>query len=78
MLVKIAIFASACALSGCGGPAVVRVVDGRAEEGRFISQGAYAYYGRAATAEAAGDLASATRWLEAASALDPEGPEGWT
>ena len=39
-------------LAGCAAPTVVRVVDGRAIEGRFISEYAYALYGRAAYEEA--------------------------
>lgn len=63
---------------GCGDPTVVRVVDGRPEEGRFISQAAYAYYAHAVEAEAAGDLDGARRWIEVATTLDADGPEAWT
>lgn len=71
-------FACALALAGCSEGSVVRVVEGRPQAGRFISTAAYAYYGHAANAEAAGDLAAAKRWLDAAATLDPDGPEVWT
>jgi tetratricopeptide (TPR) repeat protein len=66
------------AISGCAEPGVVRVVDGRPELGRFISERAYALYGRGAEAEAAGDLDRAEAAFLLASEQDPESPEIWT
>ncbi|APR79489.1 TPR repeat protein [Minicystis rosea] len=69
---------AAVVLAGCGEPVVVRVVDGRAVPGRFISEYAYALYGRGAEAEAHGDLAGAVRAFALAAEADPESPEIWT
>lgn len=69
---------SSLVLVACGDPTVIRVVDGRPQAGRFIADSAYAAYAHAAEAEAARDLPSAIRWMEAAAAADPEGPEPWT
>lgn len=63
--------------AGCVEPSVVRVIDGRAVSGRFISASAYAYYARGADAEAQGDLPDALRAYE--SALDEDdSAEIWT
>ena len=82
----------ACGLAGCAAPTVVRVVDGREVEGRFVSDYAYALYGRAAYEEAkvghgrgadgleldarAGRAALAA--LEAAASEDDESAHLWT
>lgn len=63
---------------GCGMPSVVRAVDGREIEGRFISEYAYMLYGVAADAEARGDLATALNTFQAAAEEDEESPEIWT
>ncbi len=63
--------------AGCASSGVVRVVDGRPVEGRFVSPRAYAYYARGASAEARGDLPDALRDYEAAVAED-EGADLWT
>lgn len=68
----------AVALTGCGAPTVVRVIDGHPVEGRFISTAAYALYARGAEAEAAGDLPGAARAFTAAAEEDPASPEIWT
>jgi tetratricopeptide (TPR) repeat protein len=70
--------AAALALAGCGTQTVVRIVDGKPEEGRFISPAAYAYYARGADAQARGDLGGAQRAFELAIAHDPASPEIWT
>jgi hypothetical protein len=44
---------------GCASPTVVRVMDGREVEGRFISEYAYTLYAIGADAEAHKDLAMA-------------------
>jgi tetratricopeptide (TPR) repeat protein len=80
-------------LAGCAGPTVVRVVDGREVLGRYISDYAYALYGRAAYEEAqrgqaagAGDPGSdaearagrtALAALEAAASEDGESAHLW-
>jgi tetratricopeptide (TPR) repeat protein len=69
---------AAIALAGCAEPTVTRIVDGRPEEGRFISGAAYALYARGAAAEAAGNLGSAVRAFEVAASEDPQSPEIWT
>jgi tetratricopeptide (TPR) repeat protein len=56
----------------------VRVVDGRPEAGRFISEAAYALYVRGALAEAMGDWGVALRNFVWAASEDPESPEIWT
>ncbi len=66
------------ALAGCSEQGVVRVLDGRMVEGRFIDEHAYALYAVAAEAEARGDHALALRAYEAAAEQDPESPEIWT
>jgi hypothetical protein len=57
--ITIAITIVAGGLTGCAGPTVVRVVDGREVLGRFVSDYAYALYGRAAYEEAQIDQAGA-------------------
>lgn len=67
------------ALTGCAEPTVVRIVDGREVEGRFISGYAYALYARAAEVEATGgDPALTLSILHAAAHEDPKSPELWT
>jgi tetratricopeptide (TPR) repeat protein len=66
------------ALGGCADPKVVRIVDGRPETGRFISEGAYALYAYGAEAEARGNLGSALRGFSLAAREDPDSPEVWT
>jgi Tfp pilus assembly protein PilF len=68
----------AIALGGCGESGVVRVVDERPQEGRFISEAAYALFARGAEAEMAGDLGAARRMFELAAGEDPHSPEIWT
>jgi tetratricopeptide (TPR) repeat protein len=65
-------------IAGCGAPSVVRMIDGRAVEGRFISEYAYALYAIAADAEAHGDLTTALGAFEAAAQEDEESPQIWT
>jgi hypothetical protein len=69
--------ASLACVTGCGDAAVVRVVDGRAERGRFVSEAAYALYARGTLAEASGDDASALRAFRWAADEDPESAEIW-
>ncbi len=76
MRVALAVLAAA-ALAGCGERGVVRVIDGRAELGRFVSETAYAYFARGAEAEASGQLDSAARAYEAAAGEDGGSPEVW-
>ena len=64
--------------AGCAQPGVVRVIDGREVEGRFVSESAYAAYGRAAAAEARGDLGAALAGYAEAAADDSASPEIWT
>lgn len=66
------------ALAGCAEPEVVRLVDGRPQAGRYISDYAYALYARGAEAEARGDAVNAVRAFQAAALQDPESPEIWT
>jgi tetratricopeptide (TPR) repeat protein len=76
------------ALTGCAEPTVLRVVDGREVEGRFVSDYAYALYGRAAYEEAQlaqtsvaggpGARGTALAALEAAASEDPESAHLWT
>jgi Tfp pilus assembly protein PilF len=65
-------------LAGCAELTVPRVVDGQVIEGRFVSEHAYAFYARAAEAEAAGDRRAALAAYAAAIEEDPESPEIWT
>jgi tetratricopeptide (TPR) repeat protein len=78
--VRLACFAlpAAIVLAGCAEPTVTRIVDGRAEAGRFISAAAYALFARGAAAEVAGNLGGALRAFELAAAEDPQSPEIWT
>lgn len=64
--------------SGCAGPKVVRVFDGQPSVGRFIPYEAYAWYARAAEAEARGDRLAAAKLYEGAAEQDPSSPEIWT
>jgi tetratricopeptide (TPR) repeat protein len=64
-------------VTGCTSSTVVRVIDGTPVAGRFVSDRAYAYYARAADAEARGDLPDALGAYEAAAAED-DGAEIWT
>lgn len=63
--------------AGCAGAhsSVTRLVDGVVIEGRQIPPEAYAYYGRAASLEAQGDLAGALALFKVALDADPESPE---
>lgn len=71
--------ATAAFAQGCGGGyTVTRVVDGRAQEGRFIEPDAYAAYLRGALAEAHGEYRTALAEYENAAKLDDEDPEIWT
>lgn len=63
---------------GCSAPTVVRVMDGREVEGRFISEYAYTLYAIGADAEAHGDLPTALQAFEAAAQEDAESPQIWT
>jgi tetratricopeptide (TPR) repeat protein len=66
-------------LAGCAEPTVVRVIDGHAVEGRFISGAAYALYARAVQEEAAGGSpARALASLKQAAEEDPASAEIWT
>lgn len=69
--------ALACALvvPACGGEKVVRVVDGKRIEGRFVEPEAYAEYLRGVLAEEDGALDDALRAFERARALDDDDPE---
>lgn len=78
-----AVLLVATALTGCAGPTVPRMVDGRVVEGRFVSAYAYALYGRAAYEEAqlaqrsdAGGR-TALAALEAAVSEDTESAHLW-
>jgi tetratricopeptide (TPR) repeat protein len=53
------------------------MVDGRPQAGRYISEAAYALFGRGAEAEAAGDFPNALRAFSMAADEDPESPEIW-
>jgi hypothetical protein len=72
----------AFAIGGCAEPTVLRVVDGQEVRGRFVSDYAYALYGRAAYEEAqrgeAPDTGSALAALEAAAREDGESAPLWT
>lgn len=57
---------------------MVRVIDGREVEGRFISEYAYTLYAIAIDAEAHGDLETAREAFEAAAIEDEDSPEIWT
>jgi hypothetical protein len=73
-----ALFASSGSV-GCAAPEVVRVIEGREVVGRFISEGAYAYYARAAQEEAAGGARERVlAALTGAAREDPESVEIWT
>jgi tetratricopeptide (TPR) repeat protein len=72
------IAAAAVALAGCTESGVVRVVDGRPSEGRFIGSAAYALFARGAAAEANGALVPALQAFEMAATQDPGSPEIWT
>ncbi len=71
-------FATVAALDGCAGERVVRVVDGHAVAGPFVSEGAYAEFLRAALKEEHGDLRGALAAFEAVLPLDASSPEVWT
>ena len=79
-MMRIATFALALSLTGCGlsTGSVVRLVDGQEIDGRPVSETAYATYAYGALAEARGDLGLAERYYRAASEEDPESPEVWT
>ena len=66
------------ALAGCTEAGVIRVIDGREVEGRFISEVAYAYYARGADSEARGDLEAALAAYGAAAEDDKGSAEIWT
>jgi tetratricopeptide (TPR) repeat protein len=68
----------AAAALGCASPTVVRVIDGREVEGRFISEYAYTLYAIGADAEAHKDLATALQAFEAAAQEDAESPQIWS
>ncbi len=78
MRVAACLLAAATVFAGCVEPGVVRIVDGRPEMGRYISEAAYAYYVRGAEAEDAGRLDLAERAYQLASEEDPASPEIWT
>jgi len=65
-------------LAGCGDPTVIRIIDGKPVEGRFIPYEAYAYYARGADFEAHGDSRAAVESYRAAVELDPKSAEIWT
>ena len=69
---------AALGLAGCTEAGVIRVIDGREVEGRFISERAYAFYARAADGEAHGDLETALAAYGAAAAEDEGSAEIWT
>jgi tetratricopeptide (TPR) repeat protein len=71
----LAVSVAAFALVGCGGPTVVRVIDGREIAGRFLSERAYALYAEAADAEARGELGAALSGFSAALGEDPDSVE---
>jgi tetratricopeptide (TPR) repeat protein len=56
--------------TGCARPQVVRLVEGREVEGRFIDEEAYALFASAAEAEARADLRAAQRLYTAAARAD--------
>ena len=71
-----AVILLAASIAGCaGGGAVVRIVDGRAIEGRYIDSDAYDAYLRGAIAEQDGNLDVAAAWFEKAREADPNGVE---
>ena len=71
--------AATALLIGCGGGvAVVRVVDGHVEAGRFIGPRAYEAFLDGALADEDGDLTAALAGYRAAAARDPGDPEVWT
>ena len=71
--------ALACiALAGCSEIGVVRVMEGREVEGRFINERAYALYAAGADAEVRGDMDGALRAYGAAAEEDQKSPEIWT
>jgi Tfp pilus assembly protein PilF len=72
------LLAVAPALSGCPEAGVVRVMEGREVEGRFINERAYALYAVGAEAEVRGDLPTALRAYDAAAAEDDGSVEIWT
>jgi tetratricopeptide (TPR) repeat protein len=74
----LAAIAAIAAITGCAEPEVVRVVDGRPEAGRYISDYAYGFFVRGAYAEAQGDLENAERAYQAAAVQDPNSAEIWT
>jgi tetratricopeptide (TPR) repeat protein len=78
MNVRAAALLALLGASGCGDPKVIRVVDGTRVEGRFIPYEAYARYGRAAEAEARGDLDLALALYDRAAESDPDSAEIWT
>jgi tetratricopeptide (TPR) repeat protein len=66
-------------LSGClGRPTVVRVVDGRPIEGRFINSHTYSLYARGAYHEQRGELEAANAAFSAAAERDPDSAAIWT
>ena len=65
-------------LAGCAAPTVRRVVDGREVEGRFVSDYAYALYGRAAYEEAQRGQAAGAGEIGLGIDLDPEPRAGRT
>ena len=66
----------ACWLAGCqGAGGVIRVADGRAEEGRAVDEEAYAATLRAGIFDATGDRDHALAELESALGSDPDSPE---
>ncbi len=71
-----AVSVAALGASGCGSVGhVVRVVDGRTVEGRFVEPEAYALFLRGSIAEANGALDDAIRAYEAVAHLDAADPE---
>ncbi len=65
------------AVAGCGGPAVVRVVDGREIPGPFISDSAYLQMAKGAEAEARNQLDVALSHYEQAAEEDTESAAVW-
>lgn len=78
LVLGVALALAAPALAGCAEPEVVRLVDGRPQAGRYISDDAYALFARGAEAEVRGDVGNAVRAFQAAAIQDPESPEIWT
>lgn len=74
-IVLAALPAAAC---GFGSTSVVRVVDGRPIEGRFIDTATYALYARGAYHEQHGELAHARAAYAAAAERDPKSAAIWT